>query len=322
MATNINSIVNGASGFNALTNENAEFYNRTLLERLLPELFFTKYGEKGLGQPKRSGDTQSWRRWNSLDVATTSITEGVTPDGVDLSVTKVSATVKQYGNWTKFTDFIELTALDDTLTQVTELMGENAGESIDTVVRDIICAGTNVIYAGGRASRAAVTASDKLTAADILKVRRSLKRAKVKPVPVPGGGKGYIWFIHTDVATDLMQTTEWKDQNTYVDTKNREEGVLGKMYGIYFIEADNAKKFTGAGASSIDVYCNLIIGKGAYGVPDIEGSAKPEIIIHKAGEAGTADPMNQFNSVAWKACFTALILQQLAIVRYECAATA
>jgi N4-gp56 family major capsid protein len=321
MPTNINSYANADAGFTALTAEQAEYYQRVLLERLTPELFFMKYGEKNMGMPKNAGDTASWRRWNSLAVATTALTEGVTPDGVSLDVTKVSATVKQYGNWTKFTDKIQLVGLDNTLTEVSELMGENAGESLDIIVRDIIAAGTNVMYVGSATSRVTVAATDKVTALDILKVRRALKRSKVKPIKLPNGGTGYLWFIHTDVATDLMQTQEWKDQNTYVDNKNRVEGTLGKMYGIYFLEADNAPKYAGAGAAGADVYGNLIIGKGAYGVPDIEGSAKPEIIVHKAGSAGTADPLDQFNTVAWKACLTSLILNQLCLIRFECGAT-
>lgn len=321
MATSINTYSNATAGFNQLSAEQAEVYQRLLLERLKPELFYMQYGEKNMGMPKNAGDTASWRRWNSLAVATTAITEGVTPDGVSLDVTKVSATVKQYGNWTKFTDKIQLVGLDNTLVETTELMGENAGESLDIVVRDIIDAGTNVIYASTATSRVTVAGTMKITAADILRIRRNLKRNKVKSVTLPGGSKGYLAFIHTDVATDLMQTQEWRDQNTYTNTKNREEGILGKMYGIYFLEADNASKFAGAGAAAVDVYSTLVIGKGAYGVPDIEGSAKPEIIVHKAGSAGGSDPLNQFNTVAWKACLTALRLQELAIVRYECSAS-
>lgn len=322
MPTNVNSYSNNGAGFNQLTAEQAEFYSRTLLDRLLPELFFAKYAEKNLGIPKHSGDTISWRRWNSLAVKTDAITEGVTPDGVNLDITKVSATVKQYGNWTKFTDKINLVGLDKTLTEVTQLMGENAGESIDIIIRDIIAAGTSIMYAGAPTvtARNAVGATHKISISDVLKVRRQLKRNKVKKIQTPMG-QGYIWFIHTDVATDLMQTDEWKRVNEHVDTKNWVEGVIGKMYGIYFIEADNAPKYAGAGATGTDVYGNIIIGKGAYGIPDVEGSAKPEIIIHEAGSAGTADPMNQFNTVAWKALFTTIILNQLCLIRYECAAT-
>lgn len=320
MTTNVQSY-NTGTGVNQLTAEAAEFYQRTMLERLMPELFFMKYGEKK-NIPKNNGAVTSFRRLNSLDVSTTALTEGVTPDGVNLDITKISATVSQYGNWTKISEFINLVGLDPLLTETAELMGENAGESMDVIVRDIIAAGTNVLYANSKADRVSIAATDKITAVDILKARRALKRNKVKPITLPGGGKGYLAFIHTDVATDLMQTTEWKDQNTYVDNKNRQDGVLGKMYGIYFLEADNAPKFAGEGATGADVYGTIIIGKGAYGVPDVEGSSKPEIIVHKAGSAGTADPLNQFNTVAWKSAFTAVRLQELAILRYESGATA
>ncbi|MET3699518.1 N4-gp56 family major capsid protein [Bacillus oleivorans] len=328
MATSVQGY-NATTGVNALTAEQAEFYQRTMLERLLPELFFMKYGEKK-NIPKHAGATTSFRRLNSLAVSTTAITEGVTPDGVNLDITKINATVSEYGNWTKISEFINMVGLDPLLTEASELMGENAGESMDIIVRDIIAAGTNVLYANGKASRGTINTTDKISALDILKARRTLKRNKVKPISLPGGGKGYLAFIHTDVATDLMQTTEWKDQNTYVDTKNREDGVLGKMYGIYFLEADNAPKWAsagadidgaGAGTALADVYGTIIIGKGAYGVPDVEGSSKPEIIVHKAGSAGTADPLNQFNTVAWKSAFTSVRLNELCILRYESGAT-
>ena len=320
MPTNVQGY-NATTGVNALTSEHAEFYQDAMLERLLPQLQFMKYGAKK-NIPKNSGATTSFRRLNNLAVSTTAITEGVTPDGVDLSITKVVATVNTYGNWTKLSDFINLTGLDPLLTETSQLMGENAGESMDTIVRDILLAGTNVVYAGGKTSRATVTATDIINAADILKIRRTLKRNKVKPVSLPSGGKGYIGFVHTDVATDLMKTQEWKDQNTYVDTKNREEGILGKMYGIYFIEADNSAVLTGAGASSAAVYPSIFIGDKAYGIPDVAGSSKPEIIVHKAGSGGSSDPLNQFSTVAWKSVFTAARLQELAIVRYESGASA
>ena len=320
MATNVQGY-NNTSGVNSLTAEQHEYYQDAMLERLLPGLELMKYGSKK-NIPKNKGAKTSFRRLNSLAVSTTALTEGVTPDGVDLSITSINATVSEYGNWTKISEFINMTGFDPLLTEVSQLMGENAGESIESIVRDIVVAGTNVIYANSRASRNLVQAGDKITAIDILKIRRTLKRNKVKKIKLPNGKMGYIMFAHTDVIFDLMQTQEWKDQNTYVDVNNRIEGVAGQLYGIYFIEYDMASKAAGAGASSADVYLNFVIGDGAFGVPDIEGSSKPEIIVHKAGSGGVSDPLNQYNTIAWKCAFTALRLNELCIVRYECGASA
>lgn len=311
-----------AAGGNQITQVNGEVYNRTLLERLKPELMLTTYGEPSMSSPKNAGDTQSWRRYNSLATATTPLVEGVTPEGVNGSVTKVSATVNQYGNYLVTSDRMTLTALDPTITEFSEIMGENAGESIENIVRDIVAGGSNVAYAGTKLTRDTIASTDKITALDILKLRRNLKRSKVKKIKLPNGRMGYLAFIHTDVATDLMQTQEWKDQNTYVDTKNRENGEIGQMYGIYFLEYDLAPKFTGQGAGgTVDVYAMLVIGKGAFGVPDVAGSSKPKIIVKLAQNSGTEDALEQRNTVGWKALFTGVRLQELAIVRYECAAT-
>lgn len=320
MPTNVQGY-NTGSGVNQLSAENATFYQTAMLDRLTPELFYMKYGEKK-NIPKRKGATAQWRRLNNLAVSTTALTEGVTPDGVDLSVTPVTATVKEYGNWTKISEFIDMVGLDPLMTETSELMGENAGESMDIIVRDIIQAGTNVLYANNKVSTVTVAAGDLITAKDIIKARKIMKKNKVKEIKLPNGSSGYLMFVSPDVAADLMQTAEWKEQNTYVNTKNREEGTLGKMYGVYFIEAVNSGINPTGGAASAAVHLNLMIGRGAYGVPDVEGSSKPDIIVHAAGSAGTADPLNQFNTVAWKCAFTSVRLQELAILRYECGASA
>jgi N4-gp56 family major capsid protein len=317
MPTNVQGY-NAGTGVNALTAEQAEFYQDAMLDRLLPELVLMNYGEKK-NIPKNKGAVTSFRRLNSLAVSTTALTEGVTPDGVNLDITKINATVSEYGNWTKISEFINMTGLDPLMTEVSQLMGENAGESMENIVRDVVTAGSNVQYANNVASRA--TVAGKITALDILRVRRTLKRNKVKKIKLPNGKSGYLGFLHTDVATDLMQTTEWIEANKHVDTTNLVEGILGELYGIYFIEYDLASKVAGAGSSGVDVYLNFFFGKGAFGVPDIQGSSKPQIIVHPAGSGGTSDPLNQFNTVAWKSAFTALRLQELAIVRYECTAT-
>lgn len=323
MATSVQGY-NSTAGVNALTAEQHEFYQDELLERLLPELTWTKFGEKNKNIPKHKGASTSFRRLNSLAVSTTALTEGVTPDGVNLDIVKIVTTVQEYGAWTKISEFINMTGFDPLLTEVSGLMGENAGESIDVIVRDMLAAGTNVFYANGKASRSALLPADKMTALDILKIRRTMKRNKVKPIRLPNGGSGYVALVHPDVALDIFQLQEWKDQNTYVDTKNREQGIIGTMYGIYFMEVDNGVKFAAGSAgapAANDAYGTIFLGRGAYGIPDIEGSMKPDIIVHPAGSAGGADPLNQFNTIAWKCAFAVVRLQELAIVRYESGAT-
>ncbi|MBS4173474.1 N4-gp56 family major capsid protein [Bacillus sp. FJAT-49736] len=320
MVSNVQTYSQGGAGYNQLTAEQAEFYQRTMLERLIDNVVFMNYGSKK-NIPKRAGATTSFRRMELPNLSTTAIVEGTTPDALDLTINKLSATVKQYGAWTKVSDFLDLTGLDPVITETSQMFGDHAGLSMDQIVRDIVAAGTNVKYANGKTARNLVAAGDKISAADLIKLRTIMVKNNVKQIKLPSGGKGYVAFTHPEVVANIMQLQEWKDQNTYVDVKNREQGIAGQMYGIYFLEATTAPVFAGAGASGADVYGTIVIGEGAYGIPDVQGSSKPEIIVKNSnGDShDTSNPMNLYSTIAWKSAFTAVRLQEKAILRYESA---
>jgi N4-gp56 family major capsid protein len=278
------------------------------------------YGKKQ-NIPKRAGAVTSFRRMDLPTLSTTAIVEGTTPNALDLTINKISATVQQYGAWTKVSDFLDMTGLDAVITETAQMFGDHSGLSMDVIVRDIAAAGTNVRYANSKGSRITVAAGDKISALDIIKIRTTLVKNLAKQVKLPNGGKGYLAFTHPEVIANIMQLQEWKDQNTYVDVKNREQGIAGQMYGIYFLEATTAPVFAGAGAAGIDVYGTIVIGADAYGIPDIQGSSKPEIIVKNSdGDSNdTSNPMNLYSTIAWKSAFTAVRLTEKAIVRYESA---
>ena len=300
-----------------LTAEQKTFYDRTLLSRLIPNLYFYKYGQKKTA-PKNEGDTVNFRRFNSLEAATTPLTEGVVPAGNTLSITAVTAKVEQYGDFVQLSDKLDMVGIDPVATEAAEVLGEQGALTVDTVICEEVSAGTNVIYAGSVTGTASVKATDVMTSELVRKAVRALRRANAKPVE----GGYYIGLIHPDVAFDIMNDPLWQDVSKYNGGTAIMKGEIGKLGGVRFIETTNAKVKTGAGASSADVHCSMIIGKDAYGVIDIEGSSKPQTIIKPAGSAGTADPLNQLSTVGWKAMFTAKRLNELCMVRVETGATA
>lgn len=316
MPTNTQTYAQTGTGYNALSAEQAEFYQRTMLEALYDSTAFMNYGEKK-NIPKNSGALTSWRRMEMPSLSTTAVVEGTTPDAIDLTINKVNATVQQYGAWTKVSDFLDLTGLDPVLTETSKLFGDHAGLSMDSIVRDVVAAGTNVQYANGKSSRTGLVAGDKISDADILKMRATMVKNNVKPIKLPSGGSGYLAFVSPDIANQIMGLQSWKDQNTYVDVKNRENGIVGQLYGIFFKETTVAKVFASASGDVTpqDVHATIVIGKGAYGIPDIDGSSKPEIIVHSNGS--TENPMNLYQTVAWKSAFTTVRLNEKCILRYE-----
>jgi len=309
---------NRYSGVNAVNQQAQTFYDRTLLERLKPKLVFLQYGQKKT-IPKREGATGNWRRFTSLSPATTPLVEGVTPQGDRLVVVPVTATVQGYGNFVYLTDLIDMAGIDPVATETVELMGENAAETLDIVVRDVVARGTNVYRVNGRTTRATVAAGDIIDGATMRRARRIMARNNAKPVP---GAGAYIGIVHPDVAYDIMGDPAWVNANQYAGSQKIFDGEIGKMHGVRYIESTHAPIFEGEGAGDIDVYGTIIIGANAYGVPDIAGSSKPKTIIKSLGSGGTSDPLEQRSSIGWKAYLAAVRLDELCILRVESAVSA
>lgn len=315
MATKTQVITN-VPGQNQLSAEDKTFYERALLERLLPELNFYKDAQKKK-LPKNQGRTINFRKFNSLTAPSSSLTEGVTPDGNDLNITTVTATVAQEGDFVLISDLIQMTGIDPVLTEMAVLLGEEAGVVVDNRIQTAISSGTNVYFAGEATTRAGLESAQTkyLTANDIKKIVRKLKNANAKRFP-----DGYYHMqIDPDIAYDLMGDSAWVDVSKYSKPEQMAKGELGKMHGMKFFETTNLSIVdSSAGSSKIPVHIAYAYGKDSYACVDLEGGAgKPEIIVKPNGSAGSADPLDQRASEGWKNCFTAVITQPLALVRVE-----
>ena len=295
----------------AITAENAVFYNKNLLKRLVGELVWARFGQKK-SAPKNNGDTVSFRRFESLTPTTTPLTEGVTPTGKTLNVTDIRAVVEQYGDYIEISDKLDMLGIDPVLTEASDILGEMAGQLLDSMAKDCLCAGTTVQRVGGGSSRSAIGATNKLTGAEVKKAVTTLKKNKVKRI-----NGYYIGIIDPDAASDLMDDPLWQDVSKYNGGEQIMKGELGRIHGVRFFETPESKVYTGEGDSSIDVHATVILGKDAYGVTDVEGSSKPEMIIKDFGSAGTADPLNQRATAGYKLLFKVIRLQELAICRIE-----
>ncbi len=289
------------------------FYDRTLLARAVPRFVHAQFGQQRSIR-RASGKTIEFRRFDSLPAATTPLTEGTPPAGQSLSVTALTAALAQYGDVVFGTDQVLETAIDPILTETAELLGEQAGNSLDQIVRDVLVTGTNVQYANGRASRSAIVAGDVLSVAEIKKAVRTLKRVNARPA-VDGD---FIAIVHPDAVYDLMNDPDWKTPNQYAGAQRIFAGEIGRLYGVRFIETTNAKVWAGAGGGTppADVYATLVIGADAYGVVTLEGN-NLQTIYKPVGSGGTADPLDQKWSMGWKAYLAVKILNDNFMVRIE-----
>ena len=323
MATNTQTTIYTAAtpggGSAPRTYLNKTYYDKNLLEMAKTKFVFAEYGQKRR-IPAGAGKTVEFRRFNALSPsdAATALTEGVTPDGQDLSQAHVEVTCSQYGGWVQVSDMLKKTSYDDIMTACTDLLGEQLGTVLDWKVRDAMCSGLNVQYAGGKASRAAVTATDVLKTEEIRKAVRTLKKKKARMFTRQGGKPHFVCICSPDATYDLQNDPVWQNVSQYSNAEQIYSGEIGRLFGVVFVESTEAKVFEDGGESSADVHTALVFGKDSYGVVDIDGGGNVQSIVKGLGSAGTDDPLNQRATVGAKVeSFAATILNGDWIVRIE-----
>ncbi|CAB4127934.1 hypothetical protein UFOVP103_5 [uncultured Caudovirales phage] len=297
-----------------LSAEMQTYYEKKMLSRLIPNFVYTSLGQKR-SIPKNGGKTINFRKVEKILGTTTALTEGTTPTGKSITVTPLTATVSQYGDFVEVSDFLDLTSIDALIDEMATVFGEQAADTMDQVCREALSIGTSFQYASNRASRVTITTADTFNVTELRKALRTLRSNNAKPM-----SDGYfVAIIHPRTLYDLQNDTAWVNAHLYTDIgiKDLYKGEAGMLYGVRFIVSTNAKVFSAGGSGGIDVYGTLIFGNEAFGVVDVAGGSSVQMIIKPHGAAGTADPLNQRGTIGWKVNFAAVILQDTAMIRVE-----
>lgn len=312
-----------------IPNEVNNFYNRNLLVRAVPYFVHTNWAQVRDIPANGGTDTIKFRRYGNLTAATTALTEGVTPSGSQLSVTDITAQVAQYGDYVTLTDKVDFTTYDPILTETSEILGDQMGDTVDQLTRDVIIAGTTVQYASTATQRSEITDSMKLTASEVREAVRTLQIAKAQPImrridpenaynTVPLGAC-YVGIISPNTLFDLKSDSAFVPVQKYPNKADVMEYEEGAVDNVRFVLSQNAKVFAGAGVSSVDVHGTLILARDFYGITRIAGHAV-ENIVKPLGSGD--DPLNQRATSGWKITFVAKRLNEAYAVRIEHGVTA
>ncbi len=236
-----------------LSAEMKTYYGMELLENARPQLVHNQFAAtKGL--PVGGGKTVEWRKFGAFDKALTPLTEGVTPDGSGISVSYITKELAQYGDYTTVSDMLDLTAIDDVVLEITDRHGANMGLTLDTVTRNEIQQGRQVIYAPRQesdgkktevVSRYALDGSCKITSELVAKAATQLKKMNAPTFE----GK-YVCILHPSVAFDLRQDEAWIAAHQYAAATELFSGEIGELHGVRFVETTEAKIYRGGDLAS------------------------------------------------------------------------
>ena len=305
------------TGSEGLAAEMKTFYEKRLIDLAEPKLVHGRFGDS-YPIPQGSGKQIEFRKYSILGKALTPLTEGVTPSGNSLTVTSITCPLKQYGDWIQMSDMLQMTAVDNNVLQATKLLGSQAGRTLDTVIREELCGGTNVMYApktvsGAKTevtSRAALDKTAVLTPELFFKAAAQLSAMNADYID-----DSYVAIIHPYAAYDLMRNSEWIDVHKYADPQAIYDGEIGKLGSVRFVSSTEAKIWKDSTCpSELGVFATLVLGAHAYGDTMIEGGGL-EHIVKQLGYGN--DPLNQRSACGWKATKAAKRLVEEYMIRIE-----
>ena len=306
----------------SLSAEMKTFYEKRLLDQAEPLLVHNQFGDK-YPIPANNGKKIEFRKYSALPKALTALTEGVTPAGNSLTVTTVEGTVKQYGDWIQLSDMLQMTAIDNNVVQATKLLSSQAGRTLDTVTREVLAGGTNVIYAPKVVDGAEteVLSRKTLTPECVLTpfvVMRAVATLEAMNTPKIDGS--YVLIIHPYCRETLQESPGWVDVVKYKEGNNTFSGEIGKIGDVRVVTTSEAKIINDSTCPVVEsttyysVFTSLLLGANAYGVTMLENGGLQHIVKQLGyGE----DPLNQRSSCGWKATSVAVRLCEEYMVRIE-----
>ena len=265
------------------------FYEKRLIDQAEPRLVHDQFADY-YPVPQNGGKTIEFRKYDSLPKATTPLT-----------------------------DVLQMTAIDNNVVQATRVLASQAGRTLDSITRDVLAGGTNVIYApklGADGTETAVTSrkaldrSCTLTPKLFFQAAAQLGAMNADPI-----GDSYVAIIHPYAAYDLKTCKEFMEVHKYADPDTMFRGEIGKLGNIRFIETSEAKIWKDDTCpAGLAVFGTLVLGAHAYGVTELEGGGL-EHIVKQLGYGD--DPLNQRASVGWKGMRAAERLVEQYMVRIE-----
>ena len=311
----------GTTGTSALNVDQVAF-EKLAYFALRPEMYFDQFADVQATNATNPGASVKFTVFADLAAATTALGEAEDVTPVAMSDSQVTVTLNEYGNATVTTAKLRASSFLPVDPVAANAVGYNAGLSIDTIARNVLQAGSNVIYASGgtdtASARVDMDVDDTLTAKDI---RRAVAQLRGANVPTIGGN--YVGFIHPDVSYDLRGITDasgWRDSYKYTNAMPLYNGEIGMFEGVRFMESPRAPLFAnaynGSGAAGTgDAYGTLIMGQQALAKAVSMGGeygAQPTIVY------GTVtDLLQRFRPVGWKHFVGYSVFRQEALRRIE-----
>lgn len=254
-------------------------YSREIEYKALPVMRFAQFATQKTELGIEPGLTISMLTYDNLRMG------GALQEMQNMSTQALSGSMKQitvveHGNAVSSSELLIQSSFDDIMARTTTLLGRDYAMVLDCELRDTALSNTNVIYAGKKASRSAITSADKMT---VSTVKDAIEVLATNNAP-KYANTNWICFVHPHQSRDLRDDSAWINASNYGDPTLLFNGEIGRIDDTRFIEttlmcngaastADPAyKEALKSGEGPVDaknktnIYQSVIFGDQYYGI--------------------------------------------------------
>jgi N4-gp56 family major capsid protein len=227
------------------------------------------------------------------------LTEGTAMTTQALATTQKEIEVAEYGNAIAATELSLQASFDDIMQTSAKLLGMDYAKTVDTLLRDTVLSGTQVVFAGSR------TADTQLQETDVFDSK--VVKDAVEVLATANAGKYnndyYVCFIHPHQARGIRDDSEFQNITAY---GKQYAGEIGRIHDVIFIETTQMPLVDVGG--NFDKYQSVMFGENAYGFA---------VALPVEMRDGGIEDFGRVHKLAWYAIFGAGILWDANIVRIE-----
>lgn len=299
------------TGAATLGNTVPSWYNRVMLDWLIPELRFYKFADKR-PIPQGEGTSVIWNRKVTIHEGY-KVSEGYPISAVKtLSTNKVSALLETLADGVVVSEMAYLASVVDTDAYAMEVLAQAAAKTVekfiihalvaDTVVKHYVKKAGSVI-SSNTAAVSATASGPRLALSDIRVASTYLQSFNVPT----WDGQNYVGIIHPKQMTDLYSDSGFTNWMQYTHPETMFDFEIGRVFNVRLVTSQLVPTssgsaqgvalsvFTPSSVSNIG-YAMTIFGKGAFGVTEIDG----HIQTFKNAESSKNDIANLTRAYAYK----------------------
>lgn len=275
-----------------ITVDQERFLASKMLSRTLYKLVSAQIAMKEK-QPKGTGTTAHFVRYKRMGIPMVTLTEGADPTASSIELEELTVTLDQWGDIVDVSDIAELTAFHPLMTEITELLSDNAQRVIDREIQLVWLAGTNVQYGDATVTtRATITAAMTITDNIIHQQRVSLSIGGAPPFDAADSndandakqvgaiksvrqGKAYVAITDPNVMADVMKTGTslgtWASVAMYANQMALYNAEVGTWLGFRWIETNFIPQYSINGGVITAVVSTNSYGTGTPVVTAVDG---------------------------------------------------